>query len=207
MEAEEEVLKKKAIATLHSRTWVLTLLGHCWALLYLSSLPLCSHLWRVAMNSVLFRGTASPYPKRIINFKKPAKENLPSPRHEQQKWAEKNIKEVWFHLRRNCEVILQQDISMIICDKKEKTAESTWLINSYTILYVLSGEREKKKTVSLDTLLLSHRLISGKIISLRSNSGMILPHNQKLGCLQLRSWYLARTFAPVHGKWKCQAVW
>lgn len=46
---------------------------------------------------------------------------------------------------------MQQDISMIICDKREKMAELSWLINSYTIVYVKSGERktEKKKKKSL----------------------------------------------------------
>lgn len=54
---------------------------------------------------------------------------------------------MWFHSKRNYEVFLQQDISMIICDKREKMAELSWLINSYTIVYVKSGERktEKKK--------------------------------------------------------------
>lgn len=121
----------------------------------------------------------------------------PSPWHEQQIWAEKNIKEVWFHWRRNCEVLLQQDVSMIICDQREKTVESAGLINSYTILYVLSGERGE--TVVL-TPYCSPSLVSGENISLRSNSGIILPHKQKLGHLQLSSWYLARTFALVHRK-------
>lgn len=36
---------------------------------------------------------------------------------------------------------------MIICDEKEKTTESTRLINSHTILYVLSVEKKKRLEV------------------------------------------------------------
>lgn len=53
----------------------------------------------------------------------------------------------------------------------------------YNSLGTVCGK--EKRTVSLDTSSLSHILLSGRSIwgdcSLRSDSGAVLPHNQKLG--------------------------
>ena len=57
-------------------------------------------------------------------------------------------------------------ISRVIGDKREKTAESTWLVNNSTILYVLSGERgKKKKTLSLHLIALPQSYIREKYFS------------------------------------------
>lgn len=58
-------------------------------------------------------------------------------------------------------MLLQQAVSMIICDKRKKTEESAWLINRDTIFYVLIAERKKGQFKAYGTFLLSHILIAG----------------------------------------------